>query len=313
MKTMNTFLLALIPLVPSAHGAMEMARAFDTPERAVTALAEAVNSTNRAAFSSLFGPEAVSLVNPDSVQGAQELADFATAFNATNRLVSDSAARMVLEVGNNGWPFPIPLVKTAGGWRFDTAAGRDEILNRRIGRNELDVLRVVRAYLEAQREYAGRDRDGDRVLEYAQRMASSPGRTDGLFWPPEQNGELSPLGPLMVYAQSEGYFRDRPASGSAAAPQNRGPRPFHGYLFKILTHQGKNAPGGKYDYIINGNMIGGFALLAWPAEYGDSGIMTFIVNQQGRVYQKDLGSDTARLAPKITAYDPDRTWRLSAD
>jgi hypothetical protein len=213
---------------------------------------------------------------------------------------------MTLEVGDNGWPFPIPVVKMTDGWRFDTAAGRDEILNRRIGRNELDVLRVMRAYLEAQREYASRDRDGDGVLEFAQKISSSPGRTDGLFWPPQQNGEMSPLGPLFVYAQSEGYFRN----GAASRGQ---PRPFHGYLFKILMQQGKNASGGKYDYIINGNMIGGFGLLAWPAEYGDSGIMTFMVNQQGRVYQKDLGSDTARIARKITAYDPDRTWRPSAD
>jgi len=306
MKIINTFLLSWLVFHPSAPGAVEMAKAFETPEQAVTALADAVNTTNRAAFLTLFGPESERLVNPDSVQGAEELADFADAFNATNRLVPDSNGRMILEVGNSGWPFPIPLVKMAGGYRFDTAAGADEILNRRIGRNELDVLRVIRAYAEAQREYAGRDRDGDGVLEYAQRISSSPGRTDGLFWPPEQNGEISPLGPLFVYAQSEGYFPNQ------SAPRNQ-PRPFHGYLFKILTQQGKNAPGRKHDYIINGNMIAGFGLLAWPAEYGDSGIMTFIVNQQGRVYQKDLGRDTGKIAPRITAYDPDRTWRLSAD
>jgi hypothetical protein len=306
MKIINILLLMCLVIYSSATGAVEMAKAFETPEQAVTALAEAVNTTNRAAFLTLFGPESERLVNPDSVQGTDELADFAAAFNATNRLVIDSNGRMILEVGNDGWPFPIPLVKMAGGWRFDTAAGADEILNRRIGRNELDALHVIRAYVEGQREYAARDRDGDGVLEYAQKISSSPGRTDGLFWPPEQNGEISPLGPLFVYAQSEGYFR------KGSAPRNQ-PRPFHGYLFKIITSQGKNAAGGKYDYVINGNMIGGFALLAWPAEYGDSGIMTFMVNQQGRVYQKDLGRDTGKIAPRITAYDPDRTWRLSAD
>ena len=309
MKTINIFLLMFILSLSSimpAPAAVERAKAFNTPEQAVTELAEAVNTTNRAAFTALFGPEAVTLVNPDSVQGARELADFAAAFNTTNRLVRDSDVRAIIEVGNNGWPFPIPLVKMAGGWRFDTAAGGDEILNRRIGRNELDVLRVTRAYSEAQREYASRDRDGDGVLEYAQKISSSPGRMDGLFWRPDLNGEMSPLGPLIAYAQAEGYFRD-PSAPNAQL------RPFHGYLFNILTRQGKSAPGGKYDYIINGNMIGGFGLLAWPAAYGDSGIMSFMVNQQGRVYQKDLGPDTAKLVRKITAYDPDRAWRLSAD
>jgi hypothetical protein len=302
-----------------------MAKAFNSPREAVDALGRAVNRTNRAALKTIFGSEAEVLVNPDSVQGSRELAEFAAAFNTSNRLARASDARMILEVGDNAWPFPIPLVNMQDGWRFDTVAGRDEILNRRIGRNELDVCRIARAYVEAQREYASRDRDGDGVLEYAQKVASSPGRMDGLYWPLELNGEMSPLGPLVAYAQKEGYGRDGapppsansgPQRGRDAAPSasaNQGPRPFHGYLFKILTRQAKNAPGGKYDYIINGNMIGGFALIAWPAEYGDSGIMTFIVNQQGRVYQKDLGPKTAKIVRDIAAYDPDSTWRLSAD
>jgi hypothetical protein len=213
---------------------------------------------------------------------------------------------MVLEVGTNGWPFPIPLVKQASGWQFDTVAGKDELLNRRIGRNELEVLRVMRAYVDAQREYATQDRDGDEVLEYAQKLSSSPGKTDGLYWPMELNGEKSPLGPLVADAQDVGYF-------SNGISSEGGPRPFYGYLFKILTRQGKHAPGGKYDYIINGNMIGGFAMVAWPAEYGDSGVMTFIVNQQGRVYQKDLGKSTDKIAKKMRDYDPDSSWRLSED
>ena len=258
----------------------ESGQSFGTPEQAVAALAEAVATTNRPALARLFGPTVEQLVNPDEVQGGLELAEFAEAFQTTNHLVRQTGDRAILLLGQNDWPFPIPLVKQTDGWRFDTAAGIEEILNRRIGRNELDVLRVLRAYVEAQREYASRDRDGDEVLEYAQRLASSPGKMDGLYWPLELTGEMSPLGPLVAYAQGEGYTRDE------SSPDE--PQPFHGYFFKLLKGQGKNAPGGKYDYIINGNMIGGFALVAWPAEYGESGIMTFVVNQQGRVYQRDL-------------------------
>jgi hypothetical protein len=228
-----------------------------------------VNGTNRAGLSSLFGPAAEHLVNPDQTQGAAELAEFAKALNATNRLVPQTDSRMVLELGMNSWPFPIPLVKAPGGWQFDTQAGLEELLNRRIGRNELDVLQVMKAYVEAQREYASRDRDGDQVLEFAQKITSSEGRTDGLYWPPELNGEVSPLGPLVADAQ--------------------------------------------YDYVINGNMIAGFALVVWPAAYGDSGIMTFIVNQQGRVYQQDLGPDTSRIVRKMNSYDPDGKWHVSED
>jgi len=300
-------LLVLLALsVCAAVRAAETARIFATAQEAVTALDHAVNTTNRAEFFALFGPEAEELANPDTVQGAREMAVFADAFNATNRLERESDTRMVLEVGTNGWPFPIPLVKQASGWQFDTVAGKDELLNRRIGRNELEVLRVMRAYVDAQREYATQDRDGDEVLEYAQKLSSSPGKTDGLYWPMELNGEKSPLGPLVADAQDVGYFSNGTSSEG-------GPRPFYGYLFKILTRQGKHAPGGKYDYIINGNMIGGFAMVAWPAEYGDSGVMTFIVNQQGRVYQKDLGKSTDKIAKKIRDYDPDSSWRLSED
>lgn len=281
-------------------------KTFATPEGAVKALLQAVNTADHTALAALFGPAAQELLNPDEVQGAAELARFATACNTTNRLVRESEERMVLEVGPDAWPFPIPLVKAAQGWQFDPYEGVEELLNRRIGRNELDVLRVMRAYVQAQREYAGRDRDGDGVLEYTWRIASSPGQTDGLYWPPEVNGEISPLGPLVAYAQNEGYSRK-------TLTDNDGPQSFHGYYFKALTRQGKKAPGGKYDYVINGNMIGGFALVAWPAEYGDSGVMTFIVSHHGRIYQRDLGAATAKLVRKMSAYEPSSGWHLSAD
>lgn len=301
-----TLSFSVFVLAPSSLAAAEAAQAFATPEAAVDALSQAVTTTNRVALNSLFGDASQRLVNPDEVQGATELAEFAAAFAAAHRLVRQSDSRMILELGMNRWPFPIPLARTAVGWQFDTAAGLDELLNRRIGHNELDVLRVVRAYVQAQREYASRDRDGDDVLEYAQRIRSSPGQADGLYWPPELNGEVSPLGPFMAFAQSEGY------SWKGAAVET-GPQPFHGYLFKPLTRQGKHAPGGKYHYVINGNMIGGFALVAWPAEYGQSGVMTFLVNQQGRVYQRDLGAATAKIVRKMRAYDPDPAWRVSQD
>ncbi|HMO66337.1 MAG TPA: DUF2950 domain-containing protein, partial [Verrucomicrobiota bacterium] len=251
-------------------------------------------------------PDAEDLANPDSVQGAYEMGEFVAAFDEAHRLVRESAARAELEVGADGWPFPIPLVEAAGQWRFDTAAGREELLNRRIGRNELAVLRTLRAYVAAQRGYAARARDGDGVLEFAQHIVSTPGRTDGLYWPPRLNGELSPIGPAVARAQSVGYFTD-------LDDERREPRPFHGYYFKILDRQGAHAPGGRHGYVINGNMVAGFGLVAWPAEHGDSGVMTFIVNQQGRVHEKDLGPDTARKARRITAFDPDPSWRISRD
>jgi hypothetical protein len=297
-------------LVACTPGVLQLSagesKTFPAAADAVKALGQAVNTTNRAALRELFGDASDALSNPDPVQGEREWTDFSAAFNATNYLSAESDSRLVLEVGHDAWPLPIPLVKTSSGWRFDAAAGLEEILNRRIGRNELEVLRVMRAYVEAQREYATRDRDDDDVLEYAQHMASTPGLTDGLYWPPQLNGEISPLGPFVAEAQAEGY------TGKLAS-NPPGPRPFHGYLFKMLTRQGKNAPGGKYDYVINGNMIGGFALVAWPVEYGESGVMTFIVNQRGRVYQKDLGPDTGKITKKIDAYDPGAGWQASGD
>ena len=298
-------LLLSLAIAAGAHAA-DAPRRFPAPEAAVSALSDALKSTNIVALRAMFGAAWDDLMNPDPVQSANDLTALASALHQSNRLHRVSESRVELEVGADRWPFPIPLVQGPGGWFFDAAAGLDEILNRRVGGNELAVLATVRACVQAQRDYASRDRDGDEVLEFAQRLISSPGAKDGLYWSRKIDGEISPLGPLVARAQAVGYKRS--PSGTNAVPQ-----PFHGYYFKLITRQGKHAPGGKYDYVVNGNMIGGFALVAWPAEHGESGIMTFIINQQGRVYQKDLGSKTGFPAADLKAYDPDNSWAVSAD
>jgi hypothetical protein len=297
----------VLPLAMHAASTEEMGKRFTTPEEAVASLRSATASANTNALRSILGPAAEDLQNPDRIQATNELKSFSSALAQAHHLARVSDTRVILELGDDLWPFPVPIVKKDGGWFFDTAAGKDELLSRRIGTNELGTLEVMRAYVDAQREYASEDRDGDGVLEYAQRLVSSPGKQDGLYWPPAFDGDVSPLGPLVAYAVPEGYTPELRTEEEA----ERGP--FHGYYFRILTRQGKHAPGGKYDYVINGNMIGGFAMAAWPAAYGESGIMTFIVNQQGRVYQKDLGPKTSKLVSKVTAYDPDASWTLSAD
>ena len=285
--------------------ATDSARKFSSPEDALRALTAAVNDRDTNALAAIFGPAFSNVTSPEPAQAEEELTDFGKSLNTSNHLERVRQDRCILETGADRWPFPIPIVRTNNAWFFDTQAGKDELINRRIGRNELDTLQSVRAYADAQREYASKDHDGDQVLEFAQKLVSSPGARDGLYWPPDADGEMSPLGPFVASAQSEGYLRNPGANNS--------PEPFHGYLFKILTRQGKNAPGGKYDYIINGKMIGGFALVAWPAQYGESGIMTFIVNQQGKVYQKDLGPKTSSIAQAMKEYNPDKSWTVSPD
>jgi hypothetical protein len=282
-------------------------RKFASPEDAVAALGLATAKADTNALRDVLGPSAEDLLNPDRIQSRNELETFSSALTKAHHLVPISKTRVILELGDDLWPFPVPIVKKEGSWFFDTEAGKDELLSRRVGKNELATLPVMRAYVDAQREYASSDHDGDRVLEYAQRLVSSPGKQDGLYWPSEPDGEESPLGPLVAYAEGEGYSPELREEEEV----ERGP--YHGYLFKILTRQGKHAPGGKYDYVINGNMIGGFAMVAWPAEYGTSGVMTFIVNQEGRVYQKDLGPKTSKIAIKMKVYDPDPSWALSSD
>jgi hypothetical protein len=296
----------MVLAVPSRSQAADIGLTFSTPKEAVDALVKAAGNLDREGMRALFGLATDELVASDQVQMTNEIVGFLAAYSQTNRLVRQSAAKYVLEVGHSLWTFPIPLVNQNNRWHFDTDAGKEELINRRIGRNELTTIQALRAYVEAQREYAMRDRDGDEVLEFAQKIRSTPGAKDGLYWPPNLDGEMSPLGPFAARAQSEGY-QDRTRSEDAA------PQPFNGYYFKILTRQGAAAPGGAFNYIVNGNMIGGFALVAWPADYGESGIMTFIINQQGRVYQQDLGPKTARKAALLKSYNPDANWTLSPD
>ncbi len=300
----HTLSLVLAASAPLAISAAETGKAFATPEEAVSALVAAASAQDANAFRVLFGPAAQDLQNSDRVQAANDLKEFVLAFNKAHRVVRESDSKCILEIGDDSWPFPVPLVMQAGHWVFDTEAGKEELFNRRIGRNERLVLESVRAYVQAQREYASKDRDGDEVLEYAQKFLSTPGAKDGLYWPSDLDGEVSPLGPLVADAQARGYKKNPREQGAE-------PEPFHGYFFKILTCQGKAAPLGKYNYIIHGKMIAGFALVAWPAAYGESGIMTFIVNQQGRVYQKDLGLKTAKIAAATKEYNPDKTWTIS--
>ena len=227
-------------------------------------------------------------------------------YDAKSTLVPVNDTTRSLHVGSSDWPLPIPLVSRGATWSFDIDAGRDELLSRRIGRNEANAIVAALAYADAQREYASEERDGDGILEYAQLFGSTDGMKNGLYWPVQPGEPESPLGRFFADAQSEGYFQAADAQGSVADPP---PEPYYGYRYLILTAQGPSARGGAYDYIVDGHMIGGFALIAYPVEYGDSGVMTFIVNHDGVVYQKDLGPDTADIAAAVTAFDPDSTWR----
>ena len=286
-------LVGAMPMVQSvqhAHAASEQAK-FDRPEMAVNALLNSLKDRDVDGLAKLFGQEQWDeLVGPDKSQAREGLLRIYEAAQVSKTVVDRGDGYKVLIIGPEGWPFPIPLVPEQGQWRFDTEAGIEEILNRRIGQNELTAIAIMREYVEAQVKYASVDRDGDEVLEYAQRIAGSAGKKDGLHWA-STGGDESPLGPFV--SESATYLQGREAGD-----------PFRGYYFRILTRQGESAPGGRYDYIINGNMIGGFAMIAYPAEYGNSGIMSFIVNQQGVVYERDLGEETAVAAQSMTEYDP---------
>lgn len=291
---------ALALALPASAFAFEE-QSYASPDDALNSLksAAAIHDTN--ALQTIFGPERNQLVSPDTVQASAAFKLFADRLAANSQWKTNSDDNLTLQIGPDNWPFPIPLVRQDGRWHFDTEAGAEEILARRVGMDELGAINVCDAYVAAQREYASQDRLGDGVLAYAQYLHSSPGAHDGLYWPAPSGGELSPLGPLIAQARVEGYHHTARMINDLQAP-------YHGYYFKILTRQGRHAPGGKYNYIINGRMIAGFALVAWPAEWNNTGVMTFIVNQQGKVFQKNLGPKTAKIAKGMTTYDPDATW-----
>ena len=283
----------------------EMQAQFASPDQALATLRADAQAGDTNALRKLFGPACDEIVNPDVIQRAHQLNDFAKHLGEFTELATQANQTVVIHLGDKHWPFPIPLVATNGQWIFDTAAGREEILNRRIGHNELSAMEVCHAFVQAQREYATKDRAGNGVMEHAQRLYSTPGTRDGLYWETKPGEEPSPFGPLVARAQAEGYLTksQSPAEPKACAP-------FHGYVFKVLKKQGTDAPGGKYDYVINGHMVAGFALLAYPVEWGNSGVMTFIVNQQGKVFQKNLGGQTENLASRLDEYNPDATWQV---
>jgi hypothetical protein len=274
---------------------------FTTPEDAVRVLNETVKSGDLDRLIALFGPESRDLISSsDAATGRKNREVFIAAVAERWRLEDEDSDRKVLVVGNEDWPFPIPLVRESRGWRFDIPAGREEVLMRRIGRNELAVIRVCRAYVAAQREYAARGHDGRRAGSYARRVRSRPGTQDGLYWPAKRGEPRSPLGDLVAQAAADGH------QTASARP---GATPFHGYHFRILEAQGPAAPGGPASYVVGDEMSGGFALIAWPAQYNASGIMTFMVNRDGIVYEQDLGADTQKKAEAIARYDPDTSWR----
>lgn len=296
--------MAVICTGASAEQPVPDQRSFSSPDEARQVLVNSVQTGDHGALRAIFGPVASELEPGDPVEQAAEFKHFAGHVAEGVELVREGEEKVILQIGAEKWPFPVPIVKKGGAWLFDTVAGRDEIINRRIGHNELLAIKVSRAYVDAQLEYyTMSEPDGDQIPKYAQRMLSTPGRKDGLYWPTSAGAKESPLGPLVAKAREDGYMEQR-------RPGEKGPRPFHGYYFHILKQQGKSAPGGKFKYVVNGNMVGGHALVAYPARWGVSGVMTFVVNQRGRVYQKNLGPKTTEIARTMKAYNPDLSWKL---
>jgi Protein of unknown function (DUF2950) len=290
--------LLLFVAMGDSESATVAQKTFASAEEAVKAAVAAARSDNDKEMLAIFGTQAKEvLFSGDAVADKQRRGEFLAAYDEKNRLVTEGE-NTILIVGKQDWPFPIPLVKKGQSWIFDTNKGKEEILNRRIGENELFTIQVMLAIVDAQREYAIKDRNRDGLLEYAQKFPSDPGKKNGLYWEAKQGEPQSPLGPIMTRARSEGY-KGKPSTT---------PSPYHGYYYRILTAQGKNAPGGAYSYLWRGKMIGGFAVVAYPAEYGNSGVMTFIVNYDGKVFQKNLGPNTASIARGMKEYNPDSTW-----
>ena len=293
---MRCALTILLLAATAAYGAG--AKNFSSPEEAVQALVAAARTGDTRQILAVLGPEAKSIVSSgDAAVDKQARERFVASFGEASKVSRPNDSMALLLVGKDEWIMPIPIVKDAAGWHFDVAEGKEEILNRRIGRNELHAIEAVQAYVDAQREYYLRNPQNDKLLQYAQKFASAKGKRDGLYFPVKSGEPQSPLGPL--------FERLYPGGQSEGAKRV----PYHGYYYRILKGQGAHAPGGAYSYLAQGRMIGGFALVAWPAAYGNTGVMTFLVNQEGVVYQKDLGSGTSSAVPKISQFNPDKTWQ----
>jgi hypothetical protein len=289
-------LIAAAILALLAQAPVHAQQLYKNPEEAVGALAAAAKSGDVKTIEAILGPGSREIVaSGDEVADRSAREAFLAAYETKHQTIADRD-KAVLLIGQDEWPFPIPLVRQNDRWKFDVAAGREEVLMRRIGRNELSAIQVCLAYVAAQDEYATLDPQKDAPRGYAQRIVSSAGKKDGLYWPAQSGDQQSPLGELAAAAAAEGY-----KAGSS-------PTPFHGYYYKVLKAQGPKAPGGAFDYVVRGNMMGGFALVAYPAQYGNSGVMTFLVNHQGVIFQKDLGPATAQIASQMTAFNPDQTW-----
>ena len=285
---------------PPAKKSTVAQRTFASPEEASTALAEAVRAKKADDLLATVGPGSAEwLFSGDKVADTNDWMKFLAAYDQKSAIEKQGDSKALLHVGTDAWPFPAPLVKRSGRWAFDTNAGRDEIINRRVGRNELDAIQTLLAIVDAQREYAATDADGNGYADYARRFRSTQGKKDGLYWPESTAGGPSPLGELVAVAAKEGY-------GKAAATT---PQAYRGYHYRILTAQGKDAPGGAYDYLVRDKLLGGFAVVAWPANYRSSGVTTFLVNHDGVVYEKDLGPQTGSIAAAMTRFNPDATWR----
>ena len=303
MTTIRGFIAAAI--AASALGtsgliaAPDTQRTFASPEEAVRALADAVKAEKLDEVMAIFGPESQQLVDAsDPATGRRNRQVFMAAFKEGWQLIDQAPNHKVLVIGNESWPFPVPLVNEANKWRFDTAAGKEEVIARRIGQNELAAIQTCHAYINAQHRYAQDGHDGKPAGLYATRLRSDPGRQNGLYWPAARGQKLSPLGDLVAEAAAEGRDLEKPAP----------PAPFHGYYFKILTAQGPKAAGGAKSYVVNGEMSGGFALVAWPSQYDATGVMTFVVNQDGIIRQKDLGPETSTIVGAMTQFNPDASW-----